>query len=120
MVAARGLLLIGLVVLILNGCFAASETPQTFMLPVAEGYSGGCLGVGLDATITGDPSDSRIAWLIVGTGQRKDVLWPPGYRARFDPQLQILDQNGRVVLREGDHVSGACTLPPYFYLEPPF
>jgi hypothetical protein len=52
-----------------------------------------------------------------------DVAWPAGYHARFAPSIEILDQNGSVVLRDGDHVNGACGYNPdtgLTYLQPPF
>ena len=52
-----------------------------------------------------------------------EVTWPAGYRARFNPNLEVLDESGNVVIREGDAVSGACGNNPdtgMLYLEPPF
>jgi len=38
-------------------------------------------------------------WLEASNGstatQRRDVVWPAGYRARFTPSLEILDENGK-------------------------
>jgi len=69
-----------------------------------------CLWVGLDATLRGDPDDPDVAWLAY-PGGRVEVVWPPGYRARFAPRLEILDPRGRVVLREGQpHRSEVDTL----------
>jgi hypothetical protein len=90
-----------------------------------------CAGVGVEATLHGDPSDPRIAWLEnrLGvpegtTGRRMDVVWPAGFRARFTPKLEVLDDLGQVVLREGDLVGGACGSPVdgsgFYYLTPPF
>ena len=70
-----------------------------------------CGGVGMDATLHGDPEDPRVAWLVnqvPGGRQRVEVAWPPGYRARFSPALEVLDGSGSVKLREGDHIDGAC------------
>lgn len=75
-----------------------------------------CAGVGLlGATLTGDPHDPRVAWLKTeptgsaasGAG-RLDVVFPPGFSARFDPGLEILDPAGRVVASEGDPINGGC------------
>jgi hypothetical protein len=83
-----------------------------------------CAGVGLDAVLRGSPTDARVAWLEnTGTNARIDVTWPAGYHARFTPNIEILDENGSVVLRDGDHVEGACGYNPdtgWTYLEPPF
>jgi hypothetical protein len=71
-----------------------------------------CAGVGLDAVLHGDPADPKVAWLInrLGDlpGKRLEVAWPPGFRARFAPELEVLDGTGRVRLREGDHIDGTC------------
>jgi hypothetical protein len=71
-----------------------------------------CAGVGLDAIVHGDPADPKVAWLInrlpaPGDG-RIEVAWPPGYRARFAPNLEVLDGTGRIRLREGDPIDGTC------------
>ena len=73
----------------------------------------------------GSPNDPRVAWLENKQGgqSRMEVTWPAGYRARFSPNIEILDENGNVVLRDGDAVGGACGFDPdtgMAYLEPPF
>lgn len=70
-----------------------------------------CAGVGLSAVLHGSPNDPHIAWLesnVRGDVRRTEVLWPAGYRARFSPNLEILNESGIVVLSEGDAISGAC------------
>jgi len=81
-----------------------------------------CGGVGLQAVLRGDAHDRRVAWLVNDLGTRVDVTWPPGYRARFVPGLEVLDAAGAVVLRDGDPVTGACTTedPDVLHMEPPF
>jgi hypothetical protein len=97
-----------------------------YALPTTNWLSGGiCAGVGLDAVLRGSPNDPRVAWLEnkLGGQSRTEVTWPAGYRARFSPNIEILDENGNVVLREGDAVTGACGNNPdtgMIYLEPPF
>lgn len=89
-------------------CAASPEPsprpPAVFALPAAP-VQAVCRGVGLEARLTGSPSDPRIAWLEPG-GRR--LVWPFGFVARFSPTLEILDQDGMLVMREGDAVSGAC------------
>ena len=83
---------------------------------------GACAGVGLDAVLRGAANDKRVAWLEnhMGGGDLA-IVWPAGYRARFTPTLEILDEHGSVVLRDGDPVTGACgTANGSVYLEPPF
>lgn len=89
--------------------------------PLASGDYFMCAGVGLiGATLRGDPSDPSVAWLD-GGGHRQDVVWPEGYRARFTPDLEILDASGTVVLRDGASIAGACVGPgDLLSLEPPF
>jgi hypothetical protein len=71
----------------------------------------GCRGVGTDAVLTGDRSDPRVAWLTSPDGSgRADLIWPPGYKAQFAPNLEILDASGAVVFRAGDHVDGGCVV----------
>jgi hypothetical protein len=71
---------------------------------------GACAGGGLDAVIYGSPTDPHVAWIenSFSSPPRMEIVWPAGYRARFDPNLEILDANGNVVMREGDTVTGDC------------
>jgi len=110
-----------------TGTFAPGPQPRSdglYTLPTVNWLAPtACAGVGLDAVLHGSPTDPRVAWLDneLGSPGRIDVIWPAGYLARFDPSLQILDENGNVVIFEGDRVSGACdVLPSGVYLVPPF
>ena len=99
---------LGVTVLLIVG---ACAVPQP--LPTVEVFSGACRGVGLESHITGDPSDPRIAWLVQDVGgKRLDVIWPPGYKARFTPRLEVLDEKGAVAFHDGDPVTGGCTTGP--------
>lgn len=123
------------VLLFLVACEAAltpTATPaQSFEFPlpteervaIPPGAVRACFGIGLDAILHGDPSDPRVAWIADRlSGQRKDVTWPAGYRARFAPDLQVFDPGGQVVLRENSPISGACVTahPGVLHLAPPF
>jgi hypothetical protein len=79
-------------------------------LPSNPEWRGGCsIGVGRDATLRGSASDDRVTWAVDnGMGVRVELLWPVGYTARFSPQLEVLDEEGRVVAHEGDQVIGSC------------
>ncbi|HXR27806.1 MAG TPA: hypothetical protein VN771_08065 [Candidatus Baltobacteraceae bacterium] len=82
-----------------------------------------CGGVGISAVLRGNVADPRVAWLVDNDlGTRIDVVWPPGYRAKFTPNLEVLDENGVVLLRAGDAVTGGCVTAnaPTLLLEPPF
>jgi hypothetical protein len=89
---------------------AAGEVAlPTFDWPaIPSGVETACAGIGLvDAHLMGDPRDPHIAWL-VNVGKRIDTVWPAGFRARFDPELEVLDALDRVTMRGGDRVDGAC------------
>lgn len=98
----------------------ALPTAEPLVLP--SGAVEACGGVGISAVLRGDPHDPHIAWLVNNLGTRVNITWPPGYRARFDPGLVVLDAAGIVVLKDGDSVTGACVTgsPDLLHLEPPF
>lgn len=104
-------------------------SPVVLALPAipdaGPGAISACAGVGLSTVLAGDPADPRIAWLEPfggGTDSTFGLLWPPGYAARFDPDLEVTDEGGRVVLRAGDFVDGACVVRQdrFLGLVPPF
>jgi hypothetical protein len=65
--------------------------------------------VGKGGVLTGDAHDPRVAWLEndFATG-RTEIVFPPGFTARFSPRLEILNAAGLVVARAGDHIDGGC------------
>ena len=82
--------------------------PGLLNLPTVSSPEDACAGIGLfDSTLTGSPLDPRVAWLEF-RGRRRDVVFPPGFHARFTPGLEILDQDGGIVARGGDSIDGAC------------
>jgi hypothetical protein len=107
---------------------AVSLAPGEIALPTAEplvlpsGVVAACAGVGISAVLRGDPHDPHVAWLVGNLGSRVNVTWPPAYRARFVPALEVLDAAGNVVLRDSDPVTGACVTgdPDVLHLELPF
>ena len=62
--------------------------------------------------MTGHPTDPRIVWLRKRNGPDVGtrLLWPPGWTARFIPQLEVLDETGNVVLTEGYEPQGGCVV----------
>ena len=87
--------------------------PETLSLPTEERTAEqlSCAGIGLDATLAGDASDPRRAWLVqAGSGDRIDIVWPTGYRARFAPEIEVVDAGGNVVMTGGDQVTTACVI----------
>lgn len=125
---------LGLLILIVAACQAslpasgarsgsgliALPTEQPQALP--PGASLMCAGIGISAVIRGDPADPHVTWLIAQPGARLETLWLPGYHARFNPTLEVLDATGAVVLREGDRVNGGCETSgqDVLLLAPPF
>jgi len=98
------------VVAILSALVACSvsPTPSPVALPTLVSDNGGCRGVGLvDSTLAGSPTDPRVTWLVSG-GVRSEIVWPPGFTARFTPHLEVRDASGSTVFRAGDKISGGC------------
>lgn len=94
---------------------------------VPAAVSAACIGIGLHATLHGDPRDPRVAWLAMDDGSRREVVWPAGYHARFATvgdvvALEVLDASGRLVIGEADVVDGVCVTsdPNTVLLMPPF
>ena len=106
--AYRCVLLLGIVATLLAAC-RATATPTLPTLPMrAEDVV--CAGVGNDGTLTGSPTDARLAWLAEPQDGRVEIVWPQGFTARFDPDLAILDASGKVVYRAGDRPGGGCVI----------
>ncbi len=104
-------LLVAVTAVLLAGCgVTPSPSPATSVaLPTLTTFTGACRGVGLDATLTGDPMDPRVTWLLDEGGRRQDIVWPPGFTARFTPELEVLDASGAIVFSDGDEIDGGCT-----------
>jgi hypothetical protein len=73
-----------------------------------------CGSVGLAGawSLHGAASDARLTWVTLPDGQRNEVVWPPGYRARFTPNLEVLNELDVVVAREGSLPTGGCQAGP--------
>ena len=92
-----------------------AASPIVVKLPTPPGLGPAgittCAGIGLSTVLKGDPVDPRVAWLEPfggGADPTVRLLWPPGYAARFDPDLEVLDERGDVVMRAGDFVGEGC------------
>jgi hypothetical protein len=83
-------------------------------LPVDAMWLGGCpIGVGRNAILHGSQVDTNVTWATdVRSGRRFELLWPAGYRAGFNPKLELRNRQGRVVGHEGDLIIGSCTMRP--------
>ena len=94
------------------GTVPSAERPSPLLLPLRTmAVPRVCLGLGGGARLVGDPNDAHVAWL-EGFGNRGEVVWPPGYHARFAPDLEILEPTGRVIYRGGDLMPGGCAVGP--------
>lgn len=106
---------LGVIVVVLLGCNIAPPghrpSPLVLVLPTVAEVPRVCLGLGGGGTLHGDPRDERVAWG-EGFGNRGELVWPPGYVARVDPDLEVLDPSGNVVFREGDTLPGGCAVGP--------
>jgi hypothetical protein len=105
-----------LAIAVIGGCAATPSTsptdaPREFWL-ATTGFPNACRGIGFDGTVVGDAADPRIVWLETERHGTKLLVWPPGYVARFDPDLQVIDSTGRIVFRGGDRVTGGCVKGP--------
>lgn len=102
---------------------AAGEIPLPTIVPIAlpSGATRGCADIGLaNGVLHGNPTDPHVAWVTTNGPNRVEVTWPSGYRARFSPELEVLDASGQVVAREGDPIAGGCVGPDSLELYPPF
>jgi hypothetical protein len=99
--------------LLLVATLLLAACTTTRPLPTLSSYNGACRGIGLlDATLVGDAGDPRVAWLEMRGDGRHEIVWPPGFSARFTPDLEVLDASGKVAFRAGDKISGGCTAGP--------
>lgn len=99
---------------------ACTSTATAVPLPKDPRWKGGCRGVGTDMIIHGSATDPHVTWATSQDGsQRFEILWPVGYTVRFAPTLQVLDETGKVVAREGDQLTGACGAPEQAAPPPP-
>jgi hypothetical protein len=46
--------------------------------------------------------------MIEPEGNRTELAWPVGYRARFVPALELLNDQGAIVGREGTLITDGC------------
>ena len=117
-----------LLLLVVAGC-ASTPAPTTippvslaageFALPEVQWVVGGqeyaCAGTGYAGGVSlhGSATDPALTWVLFeDRGERETVVWPHGYRARFTPRLEVLDETGRVIAHEGDQATGGCRMPP--------
>jgi len=97
--------------------------PTTRAEPPPPDVIAGCSSVLEPAVLHGNATLEPATWLIrMDDGTRRDIVWPGGFRARFAPHLEVVDETGSVVTGEGDCLQGGCMVgdaaaillvPPY-------
>jgi len=119
---SRCVAVLSLALLAILGCDSTTPTASaaSIELPTYGPQGGtGCAMTDLEGwTLTGDPSDPQVAWLQSGQ-LRRDVLWPPGFRAVFDPTIRVFDRTGRPIVHAGAGLSGGCRVGDITYLVEP-
>ena len=92
--------------------------PGEFAVPVElwrpiNGMPVACAGVGYEGEyrLHGARTDPRFVWMTFPDGTRHELAWPLGYSARFSPELELLDERGQIVAREGSLLTGGCETP---------
>jgi hypothetical protein len=85
-----------------------APSPAWVALPMGD-IQAACGAPLSGAVLQGSATNPRIAWLQMADGTTHNVVFPPGYFARFDPGLEIVNEAGRVVLQAGQSVDRACT-----------
>jgi hypothetical protein len=78
--------------------YAAQPTTATFLCGAGR-FIPSVVG-----TLSGNVSDPTFVWLSSPSGQRFDVLWPPGFAVLFEPRLTLLDASGAAVAHGGDRI----------------
>ena len=80
-----------------------AETPEAITLLTEAARPQACMDALAQGTLVPDPR-SGLALATAG-GERTPVMWPFGYSARLiDGQIDLLDDSGKFVAREGDTV----------------
>jgi hypothetical protein len=111
-VKVKRMLLLAVLVTACSGTPAPTPSrtlgPGERWLPVAD-MPEVCAGTGLDGvTLHGSPDDSRVTWVEFAGHSRREIAWPLGFSARFNPALEVLDGRGHVIATEGTQVVGQC------------
>lgn len=114
-----------LAVALLYGCGTQGPSPEPtpflgiVALDIAPGTGlgvgpqGGCGSVGFsDLRLFGDAMANPPVWLESTDDRARVVIrWPPGFSARFEPELVIYDARRQPVLRNRDLLTNASGYP---------
>lgn len=106
--------------LVLSGCAPVqptdvptegpTESPNVISRPLpAADFPNACRGMGVsDAMLAGDPLDPRVTWLKFGSGREVRLVWPPGWEAHFGANMEVVNNEGKVIFSGGDPIDGVC------------
>ncbi len=65
-----------------------------------------------DLRLRGDTTKTPAIWVVdIDGGLLHQIRWPPGFSARFEPDLVVYDARGRAVARDGDVLTNASGYP---------
>jgi hypothetical protein len=108
--------MVATILLLVAGCGGSVPSASTIPLPAVVSIPAHCrfFGGGGFVVLRGNADDPSVTWqtAIDGAG-RLEIVWPPGYQARFTPDLEVLDPYGEVIARDGDQVpAGGCAVGP--------
>jgi hypothetical protein len=105
------------------GCSSIETSPLpptiegSIPLPAVQTHQDGheilCAGGGYVGRVElhGSRSNPAVTWITFPDGDRRDVVWPEGYTARFEPNLIVFTERGLIVASEGSLASGGCPMP---------
>lgn len=58
----------------------------------------------VEGTLAGKDGARDPIWLDTSDGRHLDIVWPEGFRVRFEPEAVLYDDNDAAVARAGDRV----------------
>jgi hypothetical protein len=100
---------------------SAAASSETGVVPLdvapgaglGRGPQGGCGSVGFsDLLLHGDPARTPPVWVVdVDGGMAHPIRWPPGFSARFEPDLVVYDARNRAVAHNGDVLRNGSGYP---------
>ncbi len=95
----------GIAAVLLGSCSssAGSVGLPTWSVPAGAGEVLCAAALHTPFTLAGDPKVSPVAWGVNIDGRRIDIEWPPGFTARFAPDLEILNPADACGANAGDH-----------------
>lgn len=105
-----GVSVVALIVLVLvaGGCRPAPVGLRTIDAP-PEGPPILCTSAAVGPfRIVIDPAQPNPVWgIALATGERFEIVWPPGFRIGFAPDPVLIDSRDRIVAHSGDVIDDA-------------